>query len=328
GPQYLGDAGIARRSVKLRPLDHEGCSDDLAHRHARIERGEGVLKDELHARPQRPQRAPAKFRQVAAVEQDLSACRLGHAQDRAPQRALAGARFAHQPQNLAFRDREGDIVHSAQHVVLAQQTTADGEPLAKLAHLDQRDFRSGCGRCHLIAHAPASASLRQRRQRTSWSSSAASSAGTAASQAGLTWRQRGAKLQPGGRLKGSGTLPGIASSVSRPRDSGSSRGTEWSRPCVYGMSGRVITGTTPPFSTIAPAYITMTRSATSATTPRLWVTKITAMPVACCSSFISSRICACTVTSSAVVGSSAISTRGLQASAMAIITRWRMPPER
>ena len=33
------------------------------------------------------------------------------------------------------------------------------------------------------------------------------------------------------------------------------------------------------------------------------------------------------VTSSAVVGSSAISSLGLQASAMAIMTRWRMPPD-
>ena len=40
-----------------------------------------------------------------------------------------------------------------------------------------------------------------------------------------------------------------------------------------------------------------------------------------------SRICAWMVTSSAVVGSSAISSFGLQASAMAIIARWRMPPE-
>ena len=44
-------------------------------------------------------------------------------------------------------------------------------------------------------------------------------------------------------------------------------------------------------------------------------------------SIISSRICAWIVTSSAVVGSSAISSFGLQASAMPIITRWRMPPE-
>ena len=42
---------------------------------------------------------------------------------------------------------------------------------------------------------------------------------------------------------------------------------------------------------------------------------------------MTSRICACTVTSSAVVGSSAISTSGSLAIAMAIIARWRMPPE-
>ena len=42
---------------------------------------------------------------------------------------------------------------------------------------------------------------------------------------------------------------------------------------------------------------------------------------------IRSRIPAWIVTSSAVVGSSAISTFGSHASAIAIITRWRMPPE-
>ena len=42
---------------------------------------------------------------------------------------------------------------------------------------------------------------------------------------------------------------------------------------------------------------------------------------------IRSRMPAWIVTSSAVVGSSAISTFGSQASAIAIITRWRMPPE-
>ena len=42
---------------------------------------------------------------------------------------------------------------------------------------------------------------------------------------------------------------------------------------------------------------------------------------------MSSRICSWIVTSSAVVGSSAMSSLGSQASAIAIITRWRMPPE-
>ena len=45
------------------------------------------------------------------------------------------------------------------------------------------------------------------------------------------------------------------------------------------------------------------------------------------SAFMSSRICAWMVTSSAVVGSSAISSSGFVESAIAIITRWRMPPD-
>ncbi len=55
--------------------------------------------------------------------------------------------------------------------------------------------------------------------------------------------------------------------------------------------------------------------------------RITAMPSRCCNSLSSDRIWRWMVTSSAVVGSSAISSFGSQASAMAIITRWRMPPE-
>ena len=51
------------------------------------------------------------------------------------------------------------------------------------------------------------------------------------------------------------------------------------------------------------------------------------MPNSACRSFISLRICAWMVTSSAVVGSSAIRIAGRQISAMAIMARWRRPPE-
>ena len=51
------------------------------------------------------------------------------------------------------------------------------------------------------------------------------------------------------------------------------------------------------------------------------------MPSSALSRSSSWRICAWIVTSSAVVGSSAMSSFGSQASAMAIITRWRRPPE-
>ena len=52
-----------------------------------------------------------------------------------------------------------------------------------------------------------------------------------------------------------------------------------------------------------------------------------ALPKSSWRRFIRLRICACVVTSSAVVGSSAISRSGSLISAIAIITRWRMPPE-
>ncbi len=73
--------------------------------------------------------------------------------------------------------------------------------------------------------------------------------------------------------------------------------------------------------------MTSTRSATSATTPRSWVMKSIAM--LCCTRRSSSRAStrACTVTSRAVVGSSAISRAGSQAMAMAIITRCFCPPD-
>ena len=65
----------------------------------------------------------------------------------------------------------------------------------------------------------------------------------------------------------------------------------------------------------------------SATTPRSWVTKITPLSLSRLSCLISSRIWAWMVTSSAVVGSSAMRTLGDSDSAIAIIARWRMPPE-
>ncbi len=73
--------------------------------------------------------------------------------------------------------------------------------------------------------------------------------------------------------------------------------------------------------------MTTTRSAICATTAMSCVMNITAVPVSRFNRSISARISAWIVTSSAVVGSSAISSRGSHASAIAITTRWRMPPD-
>ena len=65
-------------------------------------------------------------------------------------------------------------------------------------------------------------------------------------------------------------------------------------------------------STICPAYMTATRSASSAMTPRSWVMRMTEAPTSLRNWRIRSRIWAWMVTSRAVVGSSAISRAGTQ----------------
>ena len=78
---------------------------------------------------------------------------------------------------------------------------------------------------------------------------------------------------------------------------------------------------------IVPAYMTYTSSHISATMPKSCVIiRIVVLDVSR-SCFISSSTCAWMVTSSAVVGSSAMSSCGPQARPIAMSTRCFMPPE-
>ena len=107
----------------------------------------------------------------------------------------------------------------------------------------------------------------------------------------------------------------------------SSRGIASNRAWVYGIRTCRASSAAGACSTIRPAYITITSSAYAPARPRSWLMNMRAMPSSAWSSSISSMICAWVVTSSAVVASSAMSSRGRQASAIAIITRCRIPPD-
>ena len=96
---------------------------------------------------------------------------------------------------------------------------------------------------------------------------------------------------------------------------------------MWAWRGRSKMSIVAPCSISRPDLSSATRSAISATTPMSCVMSRIAAPNSLLSSLMSFRICAWTVTSRAVVGSSAISTLGRQESAIAIITRCRMPPE-
>ena len=146
----------------------------------------------------------------------------------------------------------------------------------------------------------------------------------------IAWSQRGSKAQPGGGASGLDTWPRIANS--RVGLGCAAAGA----PCRAGRrAGPACRDARARRTAAAPARSRRRGRRTSrprrrrwcATTPRLCVMNRMLMPVSACSLRISSRICAWIVTSSAVVGSSAISSVGSQAIASAIITRWRMPPE-
>ena len=76
-----------------------------------------------------------------------------------------------------------------------------------------------------------------------------------------------------------------------------------------------------------PCCMTATRLASVSTTARSWLMNRHANCSRCCSSVNSSSTRACTDTSSAEVGSSAISRSGSSDSARARLTRWRWPPD-
>ena len=152
------------------------------------------------------------------------------------------------------------------------------------------------------------------------------SGGASVRQRSSTRPQRSAKMQPSGTTPGGGREPGIVSSA-RFALSVSRRGMQRSSPTVYGWRGLLNTSRAGPSSTSSPAYSTPTRSHIFAITPRLWLMNRNEVSNSVRSAEIRSRTSDSTVASSAVVGSSRISSAGSAASAIAITTRWSMPPE-
>ena len=106
-----------------------------------------------------------------------------------------------------------------------------------------------------------------RMQAASCPGSTRSSAGSSSRQRGMTAGQRGANGHASGRLISDGGLPGIGRSGSRTVVS--SRGSEPSRPSVYGILLSWNRTSAVAASTAFPAYMTITRSAIPATTPEV-----------------------------------------------------------
>src|SRR6516165_317667 len=291
--------------------------EQIAHAHAWIEARNRILEHDLHAPPQRPQRVRRHIVDARSIQHHLPRGDVEQPEDGAADRGLAATGLADQGQRLPLVDPKRHAVDRVDpEPAGSKQAAAQREMLLEIV-----DFEQDRGHAATVALA------------AKWQ--AAKCAGAFSSSAGATCRhrsranaQRLANTQPAMRCLRFGTTPGISANlVCAAASEAPSLGTALSRPRVYGCRGERNSSATGASSTLRPAYITMTRSATSATTPRSWVMRMMAAPTRCLRSVMRLRICAWMVTSSAVVGSSAIRSFGRQASAMAIITRWRMPPD-
>ena len=138
------DVGDARAAF-LRVADAvhaQRLADDVAGGHARIERGERVLEDDLHLPPVGAQLRLAEMRDVGAVDRDAAGGRLDQPQDRAADRGLAAAGFADQRERLAGADFQR---HAVDRVDVAgraaQQALLDREMLLEVLDLEHQRSR-------------------------------------------------------------------------------------------------------------------------------------------------------------------------------------------
>ena len=94
---------------------------DLAHGHARIERGVGILEDDLHVPAQPAQRILAEVGDFLALEAHGARRRVHQAQHQTSGGRLAAARLADQRQRLAAGDLEAHVFDGAHEADLPAQ---------------------------------------------------------------------------------------------------------------------------------------------------------------------------------------------------------------
>src|SRR5205085_1608775 len=174
GDEQLADpsAGFPPAGEAVRP---QRLADDPPDAVPRVERGERILEDHLHAPPQGSELAFAERRDVAAVEDDSAAGRPVEPQDRAADGRLPATRLADEAERLAAADRQRHVVDGADvaDVPVEDEPAPDREVELEPVELDERP--AGAVRLRgRGAHAVAAARVRSH-----------SSAGTGLKQATL-----------------------------------------------------------------------------------------------------------------------------------------------
>src|SRR5581483_7438731 len=334
--ERLGDAEQQLPFVLDEPVNLQRMADGLRDRHRRVERRVRILEDDLHPPAHEPPVVLAQPGDLAPLELDTPGGRRHETEQGAAQRRLPTAGLADEPEHLALAQIERHVVDRAHRCTGLADEPVEEAPPDRVVRLQPPD-----GDEHLVVRAHASSAIAIcwrsigtvppsgisvsgpcSQQRTRRSGSGDVSIGSRTGQTRITSGHRGWKWQPLGGLMRFGGAPGIECSCFV-----SSEIVERRRSRVYGCFGSAKTSRAGPSSAIWPAYITATRSHASATIPRLCVISSSAVSKFSFRSARMRRICASTITSSEVVGSSATRSEGCRTSASAIMIRCRMPPE-
>ncbi len=121
--------------------------DDLG-KHAadgdtRVERGIGILEDDLHLAAKIAQIVACHRRHFPSFELYRAGGRIHEPENRAPRRGLATAGFPHQSQGLPLADSEADIVDSLD----LSDCLAEKPALYREVFLEPRDFEKVLAHC-------------------------------------------------------------------------------------------------------------------------------------------------------------------------------------
>ena len=258
-------------------------ADDLRDPPARVERGERVLEDHLQlaaARAQVSRAEPDSSSPSKRTEPEVGCYELQH---RAAEGRLAAAGLADEAERLAGGDREADAVDRPHPPDLAidQHPGLDREVLDEVGTRAVALVESSSGRC---AHRRASGEPSSLRMKP------AAVVVTVPGAADLERRHLEAALE---RVRAA--LPEVAAGW-RMQERGrlaldlrrrSPAGRSSSAPAGPWCRGAGVVEDLVEASLLddRPAYMTATRSATSATTPRSWVISIIAIPSSPCRRF-------------------------------------------
>ena len=95
-------------------VDKEGLADCFTDGHARIQRGVGVLKDDLHLSSHSLHLHTAELGHINAVKQNLAGCRFVQAEDRPSHAGLSATGLTNNAQRFTPPDGKRNIVHCMQ----------------------------------------------------------------------------------------------------------------------------------------------------------------------------------------------------------------------